>query len=114
MPGAMDLAMGDYGYQVRVALSVDEAIDRLRADPVDLVIMDLTMLSCGGLGFLKKAHELRPDVAMMVLTEADHAGWHVEGEHPVMDYLLLAPGHLEHCASLLSPADLEEWGQFLN
>ncbi|TET66533.1 MAG: response regulator [Candidatus Aminicenantes bacterium] len=56
------------GYQVRSALGDEEAIDTLKSDPSDLVIMDINMPGTNGLQVMRKIKKLDEDIEVIVLT----------------------------------------------
>jgi DNA-binding NarL/FixJ family response regulator len=47
---------------------VDAALAHLRADPPDLIVLDLSMPKAGGLGAMRLIKEARPSIAVVVLT----------------------------------------------
>jgi DNA-binding NtrC family response regulator len=61
-----DLEMN--GYQVTRASSGEVAVDLLRKESFDLIITDLVMETTDGIGVLKKAKELNPEVQVIILT----------------------------------------------
>ena len=56
------------GYQVRSASGGEEAIDTLKSDPSDLVIMDINMTGTNGLQVMRKIKKLDEDIEVIVLT----------------------------------------------
>ena len=64
------------GYEVRMARSGEEALDRLKEIKPDLIILDVSMPGIGGMGFLNKAtggdHPLKSPV--LVLTARSNLG----------------------------------------
>ena len=56
------------GYQVRSASGGEEAIDTLKSDPSDLVIMDINMPGTNGLQVMRKIKKLDEDIEVIVLT----------------------------------------------
>ncbi len=58
-----------YGYDVVLASSVAEALEKLRsAGTIDLVLTDMRMGSQSGLDLLREAHRISPDLDIIVLT----------------------------------------------
>jgi DNA-binding NtrC family response regulator len=56
------------GYAVEVASGGREALDKIAALPVDLVLMDVRMPDLDGLSVLEKARESRPDLPFVVMS----------------------------------------------
>ena len=56
------------GYDVSTAVDVDTALAYLGSDEIDLMITDMQMTEKAGLGFIREAHELSPETAMIVVT----------------------------------------------
>lgn len=48
--------------------SGDEALEALRADPIDVLVLDLAMPGRDGFGVLDEAKGIRPDLKVLVLT----------------------------------------------
>jgi PAS domain S-box-containing protein len=71
------------GYAVQSAMSGEEAIAHLEAEPFDLLVIDIKMPDMDGLTVLRRGRELNPDLAAVVITgfatmdsalEAMHSG----------------------------------------
>jgi DNA-binding NtrC family response regulator len=60
--------LAQVGYVVAVAGSAQEAIERLEAAPVDLVITDLKMPKVSGLELVRHVRENHPDTEVMMIT----------------------------------------------
>ena len=56
------------GYRVTTAESGDQAVEMIRENHFDVIITDLMMDGIDGIGVLKEAKELPPDILVMVLT----------------------------------------------
>ena len=56
------------GYRVTTAESGDQAVEMIRENHFDVIITDLMMDGIDGIGVLKEAKELHPDILVMVLT----------------------------------------------
>jgi DNA-binding NtrC family response regulator len=55
-------------YQVTTACDAEEGLQHLSEDRFDLVLTDLKMPGLDGLEFLRRARELQPDLAVIVIT----------------------------------------------
>src|SRR5215471_10472357 len=62
------LALESAGYQVRVADSADAALESVRVDPPDAVVVDLTMPYINGMGLLYRLRELAPKIPVAMIT----------------------------------------------
>lgn len=56
------------GYQVLIASSGEEALNRLRQGPVDMVISDIRMPNVSGLEILQGAKALYPSISVVLIT----------------------------------------------
>ncbi len=61
-------ALSMEGYAVEVAGGGREALDRIAALPVDVVVMDVRMPDLDGLSVLEKARETRPDLPFVIMS----------------------------------------------
>jgi|GEM_PF-3503855 len=87
-PGVVDLChriLTRCGYSVEAVTSGQEALARLQASPVDLLLVDIKMPDVDGLTVLRRGRDLWPDMAAVIVTgyatlssavEALHAGAH--------------------------------------
>jgi len=57
-----------FGYVVKGAHRAETALDLLRREPFDLMIVDYKMPDMNGFEVFEQAHDLRPDMAFMLLT----------------------------------------------
>lgn len=57
-----------FGYSVRGANRGDAALDVLRQEPFDLMIIDYKMPEMNGFEVFEQARAIRPDMAFMLLT----------------------------------------------
>jgi DNA-binding NtrC family response regulator len=62
-----DLLIGQ-GYDVDTALSGQQGLDKLAAQPYDLVITDLVMPDVDGMEILAKAREIDPSLDVIMVT----------------------------------------------
>lgn len=77
-----------FGYAADAVARGQDAVDRLALIPYDVMILDLQMPGMDGLTVMRKAHELRPDLATLILT--GHASLDnaiVAANHEAVDYL---------------------------
>ena len=56
------------GYSVTVAMSANEALDRLERRDIDLVVTDVRLPGLSGLELTKRMQEIHPDVPVIVMT----------------------------------------------
>ncbi len=61
-------AVGDWGYAVSMASGGDEAIRKIRAEKVDIVITDLMMPGMDGLELLERINGLDRDIVVIMVT----------------------------------------------
>jgi DNA-binding NtrC family response regulator len=57
-----------WGHEVRQAEDGQTALVMVKGEPVDLILTDLRMPGLSGLELLEKCRELRPDIAVIVMT----------------------------------------------
>ncbi len=65
---ALTRALSLMGYQVDGVLSGQEALLRLNAMPYDVMVLDLRLPDIGGVEVLERAHEIQPDLLVIILT----------------------------------------------
>ena len=95
--GAIDLCLGDYGYSVHFAWNIEEAIDTLRRQYIDLVIIDFPTSSPEGFRILATIHEASPLVTVMILTGKEERDPPCDRLYEKKDYYLITPGfHEKH------------------
>ncbi len=82
-------------FKVTTATDGGEAINLLRANRYDLVITDLIMPRVDGIAVLKKAKELYPDIAVIILTGHGDVGSAVETFRLGADDYLQKPCEVE-------------------
>src|SRR5215208_3440877 len=61
-------ALSMEGYQVETAGGGREALEKLAAAPVDVVVMDVRMPDLDGLSVLQKARETRPELPIVIMS----------------------------------------------
>jgi len=57
------------GYAVSTATNGEDAVEHVKASPVDLVFLDEMMSGMGGLRTLAEIKELRPDLPVIMITK---------------------------------------------
>ena len=60
--------LSDYGYDVKTALSGQEAIEKLKKEEFDLVITDVIMPKIDGLELLEIINEIQPSAGTIIMT----------------------------------------------
>jgi CheY-like chemotaxis protein len=65
------LLLGDKGYQVAWATNADDALELLRRQPYDLVLLDEQMPGTRGLDAYKDIHELAPTMPVVMVTKSE-------------------------------------------
>jgi len=83
--------LGHVGYAVRHALNADEALEMVRADPTDLVLLDLRLGSQSGLTLLPRLKALRPEMAVIVITALASVDTVVEAMKQGADNFVVKP-----------------------
>jgi len=74
------LALENAGYQVRVADSADVALESVREDKPDAVIVDLTMPYINGMGLLYRLREIAPQIPVAMITGMANVGQETRDE----------------------------------
>ncbi len=62
------LELEDEGYRVLTAVNGQEALDRLRAEPADLVVLDIRMEGMDGLETLAEIFKVRRELPVVINT----------------------------------------------
>lgn len=96
----MEEIVQSFGYEVETAASGEEALERLEAEPPDLMLLDLRMPGIGGIETLIRALKARPDMEILIITG-------------VLDLelrkRLLRIGALDYLTKPLDLEDLRQW-----
>ena len=92
-------ALEQNSFRVATASDGQKAIDMLRAGPYDLVITDLLMPVVDGLGVLKQAKSLHPDIGVIILTGHGDIGSAVQSLQLGADDYLLKPCDMDDLLS---------------
>src|SRR5712692_5014473 len=66
------------GYNVAICSSVEQALKRLEAEDIDLVVTDIRLPGLSGIELTKRMHETYPDVPVIVITGYGDIGTAVE------------------------------------
>ncbi|MFZ5810574.1 MAG: sigma-54-dependent transcriptional regulator [Thermodesulfobacteriota bacterium] len=84
----LDARLASAGYLVSRASSGEEALERLKAGPVDLVISDVRMPGMDGMRLLENVERLHPGLPIILLTAHGSISGAVEAmKHGAVDYL---------------------------
>jgi DNA-binding NarL/FixJ family response regulator len=77
------------GHTVLEAPRAADALDLLARHIVDVMISDITMPDMDGVELLRRAHELKPDLAVLLMTGAPHIDTAVKAvEYGALEYLM--------------------------
>jgi DNA-binding NtrC family response regulator len=63
-----EIVLGRAGYEVQIALSPSDALERFAAHPFDLVITDLFSNTSSDAGFIRKLRSLDPKVPVIIVS----------------------------------------------
>jgi DNA-binding NtrC family response regulator len=92
------LALEGAGYQVRVADSADAALESVRVDKPDAVMVDLTMPYINGMGLLYRLQEMAPQIPVAMITGMSNVAEETRQELDALGISLhfkpLAPGQI--------------------
>ena len=83
--------LSNKGYDVITADSGEKAVDLLDEITFEMVITDLAMEEIDGIGVLKKAKEVNPDVMVIILTGHGNLNSAIEAIHFDADDYILKP-----------------------
>ena len=76
------------GYYCTEAGSAEQALDKMQADPVDLVLLDIKMRGKSGIDLLPEIRELYPDTAVIMVTVIHDIDTAIESiRHGAYDYV---------------------------
>ncbi|MCI5167839.1 MAG: response regulator [Candidatus Electrothrix sp. GM3_4] len=70
------------GYEAEGAFNGDQALDKFKADPPDLVILDINMPGMSGIEVLRQIREMNADVPVIISSAYPH----YEGNFPIWDF----------------------------
>jgi DNA-binding response OmpR family regulator len=92
------------GYQVKEAASGHEALELLKSQPYDLMVLDMRMPGMDGIEVMHRARQMRPDLSIIVLTA--HASLEsaiAAVKSDAADYML-KPFNIDDLAATISQA----------
>lgn len=69
-----EVALERAGYRVRLADSADAALESVRIDKPDAVMVDLTMPYINGMGLLYRLREIAPQIPVAMITGMTNVG----------------------------------------
>lgn len=64
----LSLVFGDAGYNIKTAANGREALDLLKAEPIDMIVSDVRMPDLDGIDMLRELRETMPDVGIVFMT----------------------------------------------
>lgn len=99
----MRMILEDERYRVSVLQEGRDAVERIQADPPDLVILDLKLVDASGLDILQslKAHDSTADIPVIVYTAAV-----IEADE-IAKLVALNPTHYRGVSVLQKPFELD-------
>ncbi|MFN3967177.1 MAG: response regulator [Endomicrobiia bacterium] len=66
------LILGDFlskeGFKVYTAHTGEQAIEKIRNNPIDLVLLDIAMPVMDGIEILKQIKKIKPDISVIMIT----------------------------------------------
>jgi putative nucleotidyltransferase with HDIG domain len=96
--------LGEWGAQCRTAVSADEALKVLDAEPIDAVLADLHMPGMSGLELLTEVRPRHPSLAFLMVTGVDDTQVAIEAMKKGADDYLVKPVRLDTTMSSLDRA----------
>jgi len=79
------------GYGIRAANRGETAVELIRKEPFDLLLVDYKMPGMNGFEVLEQARQIRPHMACMLMTAHGTPDIINEATHLGFDYILLKP-----------------------
>ncbi|MBX3243899.1 MAG: sigma-54-dependent Fis family transcriptional regulator [Acidobacteria bacterium] len=64
----LSLIFGDAGYNIKTASNGREALEILKAEPIDMIVSDVRMPDLDGIDMLRELRETMPDVGIVFMT----------------------------------------------
>jgi two-component system response regulator TrcR len=95
------LALQYEGWEIDVAHDAREAIDKYRADPPDIIVLDIMLPDMDGLGVLQRMRESGPYTPTLFLTARDSVADRVTGLTAGGDDYMTKPFSLEELVARL-------------
>ena len=69
------------GFAVLSVFSGEEALERLKAESADVILLDILLPGLSGIEILRRAKELDPRVRVIMVTGVDHAELRRQAHH---------------------------------
>ena len=93
------------GYRVLLADSADAALESVRSDAPDAILIDLTMPYVNGMGLLYRLRDIAPHIPMAMITGTSNVGDETREELQALGVSLhfkpLTPPQIEHLVGSL-------------
>lgn len=96
------------GYQVVAAGSGEEALQRMAAQPCDLVLTDIRMPGMDGMALLGQVHRVAPEATVIMMTAFGTVHSAVEAMKQGAYHYISKPFKMDEVLIVLSRATLEE------
>ncbi len=86
---SVKMIVRSWGYAVQTAEDGDIAVDRVKSEPVDLILMDVRMTNMSGIEALKEIKAYNPAIPVIIMTAYSSVGSAVEAlKAGAYDYLI--------------------------
>lgn len=95
LAGFMRKGLEEHGFAVTVCHNGDDAYTLLRADPFDLVVLDIMLPGRDGLSILRNLRERRNAVPVILVTARSEANERVEGLNLGADDYIAKPFYMD-------------------
>ena len=105
------LALEGAGYRVLVADNADAALDAVRRESVDAIMIDLTMPYVNGMGLVYRVREVAPQLPIAMITGMPNVAAETREELDALEIPLyfkpLSPGKIEEIVGALIAGRME-------
>lgn len=101
---ALRAPLSELGFQVIEASRGEEALQTVRVEPVDVVLLDLQMPGIGGMNTLVRLRKLAPRLPVLILTVQDSEELKVEALECGADDYIIKPFSTRECVARLRSA----------